>query len=1116
MKPLSERVAALSPEQRALLTQRLGGKGVAAPGLGSIPRRATSGPAPLSFAQQRLWFLQRLEPASAAYNMPLSLRLRGPLDVGTLQRTLQFLVGRHEVLRTRIAEVEEGPRQIVAQHLHLPLPVTGVEHIPASEREEEVRRLASREARTPFDPAQGPLIRARLLRLAEEEHVLLLTLHHIVSDGWSMGVLFRELADVYEAVGAGRPVPLADLPVQYSDYAAWQRERLANGTLDGELEYWKRQLEGAPPVLELPTDFPRPAVPSHRGGGESIVLPAELAGALKALSRGEGVTLFMTLLAALQVVLGRWAAQEDVIVGTPIAGRIRSELEGLIGCFLNTLVLRTSLAGKPTFRELLGRVREVALGAYSHQELPFERLVEVLHPERSLSHNPLFQVLFQVENERQNRRRLHGLEVTSLGGSGKSAKFDLSIRVRQRDGQLHCSCAFSTDLFTGETIAHLLDQFKALLEQIVAAPDSSIESYSLVTDRSRALLPDPAQALPAPAFAPVTETFAAVVRSAPERVAIAQGDRHWTYGELDAAAALVASALRGRGLPAGAIVALTGPPSFGLYAGMIGVLRAGGVLLPIGEDLPDRRKGLMAEQAGAKYLLCVARGEARALPEGLADLDVVLVGEDTGRPDLPAADLAAPAPPPAPVPGPDDPAYVFYTSGTTGTPKGVLGVHKALSHFLAWQRETFGLGPEDRCAQLTNISFDVILRDVFLPLTSGATLCLPPHGLTPDQVLGWLAAERVTLVHVVPSLARTWLDHPEPGRPLSALRWVFLAGEPLTDVLIARWREVVPPGCGLVNLYGPTETTMVKSFYRVPAEVLPGVQPVGRPLPATQLLVLGRDDRRCGVNEPGEIVVRTPFRTLGYINAPQEQARRFVVNPYRQDAGDVLYRTGDVGRYRPDGTLLVMARLDHQIKIRGVRIEPDEVTAVLSQHPGVRACAVVGRENGDRTPVLVAYVVGHSDGVTAPGMRAYLAERLPAPLIPSAFVLLDQLPLTPNGKLDRRALPAPESSRPDAQRAYAAPRTPVEELLAAIWAEVLRVERVGVQDDFFELGGHSLLATQVVARVRAATGVELPLRSLFECPTVAALAVNVVRRLLETMQNGAVGDPAAPALPEGV
>jgi amino acid adenylation domain-containing protein len=588
---------------------------------------------------------------------------------------------------------------------------------------------------------------------------------------------------------------------------------------------------------------------------------------------------------------------------------------------------------------------------------------------------------------------------------------------------------------------------------------------------------------------------------APSRTAIERGGRCWTYGELGASVDRLARRLESAGLPMGGVAAVSGPSSFGLVTAILAVLSRGGVLLPISPDLPEERKRLMCREAGATLLLQVgitADDWARDFPSE----SVLRVSEDTGQAEGLLDVRSAPSAGVATL-GPDDPAYIFFTSGSTGVPKGVLGVHKGLSHFLDWQSRTFALGPGDRCAQLTNISFDVVLRDILMPLWSGATLCLPPVDLPPDRVLSWLAAEGITMVHAVPSLAQTWLAQAPPELSLPSLRWVFSAGEPLTGTLVGRWREVACRECGVVNLYGPTETTMVKCFYRVPDEVLPGVQPVGESLPDSQALVLTAGNRLCGVNEVGEIVLRTPFRTRGYINAAEAQERQFVANPFRNEADDVLYRTGDLGRYRPDGTLTVLARNDQQVKIRGVRIEPEEVASVLSGHPRVSACVVIGRSNQGE-PELAAYVVPAAGGVAAAELRAYLANRLPTAMVPSALVFLKSIPLTPNGKLNRQALPAPEQTVESSEKPYVAPRTPIESLLAQMWAEVLRIPQVGVDDDFFELGGHSLRATQVVARARATFGIELPLRSIFETPTVAGLSLTVARSLVQS--SGAADD----------
>ena len=1104
MRDPPDRSAELALEQRALMAIRSlerDPKGLEIP---RIPRRSEAGAAPLSFAQQRLWFLQRLEPGSPAYNMPGATRLTGPLDVVALRHALQIIMQRHEALRTTIADGVDGPVQTVQPCPDFPLPVTDLSSLPGNEREAEARRLAMDAAKVPFDLAKDPLLRAQVLRLADREHVFLLTLHHIASDAWSLGVLYRELAALYEAFVTGRPCPLPELPIQYADFGVWQRRRMESEALQRQLGYWKRQLEGAPPILELPGDRPRPATSSYRGAETSLLLPESLRVGLGALSRKEGGTIFMTLLAGFQLLLARWSGQSDVVVGAPIAGRTHVELEGMIGCFLNTLVMRTSLSGNPGFRELLARVRETALEAYGNQELPFERLVEELQPERSLNYNPLFQVLFQLENTGRGDLKLHGLEGRDFGRFGFSAKFDLTLRVQETARGLFCICKYSEDLFSRETAIHLLEQYQALLEGIVASPESPVRSYSLLTPRSRPRLPDPHATLSTPPYPGVTEAVSRVVRETPGRPAIQQGGRIWSYGELGDAVAALTAALHARGVARGSVVAVTGPSSFGLVTGMLAVLASGAVMLPIAVDLPELRKRLLLQEGRATHLLRVGDDPAKGdWIEGLGPM--VDAGAESLHPD----------PGGLPAPAADDPAYIFFTSGTTGTPKGVLGVHRGISHFLDWQHTTFGIAPGDRCGQLTNISFDVVLRDVFLPLWSGATLCLPPKELAPDQVLAWLASEEISVVHAVPSLAHAWLEHAAPGLSLPSLRWVFLAGEPLTEPLIRRWREVVREGCGVVNLYGPTETTMVKCCYQVPQELLPGVQPVGGPLPQSQALVLSEEGRLCGVNEQGEIVLRTPFMTRGYVNAPEEQSRRFIANPFGSDPGDLVYRTGDLGRYRPDGSLMVLGRLDHQIKIRGVRIEPEEVTAVLSRHPQVRACAVVGRALDPQPMALVAYVVAGQAETSGAALRSYLAERLPAPLVPSAFVFLERLPLTPNGKLDHHGLPAPEPADRQEEDDDAAPGTPLEEAVARMWCEVLGVARVGIHDDFFALGGHSLMATRIVARLRTAFGVELPLRTLFEAPTVAGLAVLIAQSLLATLQDTRATAAGAAASPDG-
>lgn len=1101
---LTARIERLSPEKRALLELRLKKKGSDTSREQTIPRRANRDSAALSFAQQRLWFLSQLEPDSPAYNQPKAIRLSGLLDVEALKKTLDHIVARHEALRTTFASVDGSPVQVIAESRSVELAVIDLSERPEADREVEVQRLLKEEAKRPFNLASDLMLRANLLRLDREEHVLFLAMHHIASDGWSMRILFRELAALYEAFSAGRPSPLSELPIQYADYALWQREWLQGEVLENQLSYWKQQLNGAPALLEMPTDRPRPSVQTYRGARQSLFVPKALTEGLKTLSRKEGVTLFMTLLAAFQTLLHRHTGQDDIVVGSPIAGRNRMEIEGLIGFFVNTLVLRTDLSGNPNFRELLGRVREVAIGAYAHQDIPFERLVEELQPQRDLSRTPLFQVFFNMLSLEAPRPDLVGLTVEALSRSEPESKFDLTLYVREQNEEIHLDLVYNADLFDQARTACILQQYRYLLEQIVTAPQKSIRSYSLVTPESRALLPDPGAVLAEPPQQLVTGIFASWAKRMPEHPAVSQGQQVWSYLELAKRAETLARVLLASGLEQGEVVGVYGLPSFGLIASMIGTLLSGGVILPLDHNLPSRRKQLMLREAKAKLLLYVGKKQSGVTwLEEESSVGILFVDPDEGHTvdaqaglDLKSIFL--------PELSPSDPAYIFFTSGTTGIPKGVLGCHKGLSHFLNWQRKTFAIGPQDRSAQLTALSFDVVLRDIFLPLTSGATLCLPEAGdtLGPDEIIAWLERERISILHTVPTLAQSWQSKMAASASLRAMRWVFFAGEPLTEKLVRQWRGTFAEGGGLVNLYGPTETTLAKCFYRVPADTRPGLQPVGWPLPQTQALILAENSQLCGVNEPGEIVLRTPFRTLGYINAPEETQKRFVKNPFRDDAQDLIYFTGDAGRYRPDGTLEVLGRLDDQVKIRGVRVEPAEVTAILARHPAVKSNFVAAIKNEQGETFLVAYVVATKrENSTSTQLRSHLVQQLPAAMIPAFFVFLDSLPLTPNGKVDRRALPAPEKPKPDLSGAFVAPRNSIEEVLAGIWVELLKLQSVGIYDNFFDLGGHSLLATQVISRVRKAFGIDLPLRVIFEMPTVAQLAESVAA--VQWMAQGA-------------
>ena len=1070
---------------------------------------------PASFAQQRLWFLDQLAPGSAAYNIGQLKRIRAPIDPVALERSLQEIGRRHEVLRTTFESTDGQPVQVVSPEQALSLTFVDLSVFPPAERYAEAIRLEGEAIREPFDLESGPLLRLSLMRLDENDHALLLTMHHVVGDGWSVDVFFRELAALYEAFASGRPSPLPPLPIQYADYSVWQRDSLQGEWLDQRLSYWKRQLADLP-VFELPGDRPRPPEQTFRAGRRSVFLPAALAKALKAVAQSEGGSLYMALLAAFQTLLFRLTGQDDVILGSPTAERHRTETEPLIGFFVNTLALRSDLSGDPTFRELLGRVRKVVLDAFTH-ELPFEKLVEALQPARDLSRTPLFQVLFNMLNFEVPRVRIAGAWVEPIEVPEKGSLFDLTLYGADAPDGLRFWLVYNADLFDGERMTGLLEQFAGLLEQIASAPDARIGSYSLVTPAARRLLPDPAAPLDEPHTGVVVDEFLRWSERTPDAAAIAADGRAWTYRELEERSRAIAERLVGDGLAPGEVVGVTGPRSAGFVSGMLAVLRGGGVLLTLDPALPAARRALMISEANARRIIHVSAAEASAGAEtrddGTGSARAIRVDRD-GR--LVSEDAVLPAAPLPRVAG-DDPAYVFFTSGSTGVPHAILGSHKGLAHFLGWQRKTFAVGPGDRCSQLSGVSFDVVLRDVFLPLTSGASVYLPDADEDPgsSRVVSWLDREGITILHAVPSVVQSWLAALPAGASLARLRWAFFAGEPLTDALVRRWRTAFPEAGRIVNLYGPTETTLVKCFYVVPSDPPPGIQPAGNPLPDTQALILADGARLCGVGEVGEIVLRTPFRTFGYVNAPREQQERFVPNPFRTDARDLLYRTGDLGRYRSDGSVAILGRRDDQVKIRGVRVEPAEVAAVLSSHPRVAACAVVSRPDGDGETTLVAYVVHarRREADTAAELRTFLSGRLPAAMIPSAFGFLDEIPLTPNGKLDRAALPpialpAVSGARPER------PATPVEEMVAAIWSAVLGVERVGLSDNFFELGGHSLKATRVLSRVNQAFGVDLRIRALFENPVFSAFSWAVEAALSLQEEVGSRSRETAGATPE--
>ena len=1051
---------------------------------------------PLSFAQQRLWFLDRLEGSSAEYNMSQALRLHGELDVAALERAIHALVERHEILRTHFAENEGEPYQIVDPDVGIVPEVKDLSGLEKNLLQGAIESALRRESQQAFDLSEGPLFRTGLLKLGPEDHILHWTCHHIIFDGWSAGVFAAELSTLYASFCEGRPANLPDLPVQYVDYVLWQRRRMEQGEHERLLVYWRDQLSDLP-VLQLRTDRPRGSSQNFEGGAETLLLPASLCKELRSLGSEEGASMAMLLLAAFELLLGRLSGQDDVAVGFPIAGRSCSESERLIGLFVNTLVLRAKLDGSLTFRQLLAQVRKSALEAYAHQELPFERLVEELNPERLLNRHPLFEVLFNYISMSGRSLGLSGLSIERVRLPAFQAKFPMTLYLEEIPRSLMLRLAYQTALFRPERIARILDQLHYLLTQIVENPDKPIYAYSLATEADRKVLPDPTISLPEPKQLPITRRFLSTAELRSDHVALRHDRREWTYRQLANSSSQIAALLTARGVHPGDAVAITGPRSFGLIAGMLGVLLARGVLLTLDLSLPIARRDLMIEAAKCKHWLSVGdsndgnaegSGAFQLLPATRISVEGTFVDQCDLLPSEATVSGEAQS---------NDPAYIFFTSGTTGVPKGILGTHKGLSHFLQWEQSTLAVDLNDRVAQLTGLSFDVVLRDIFLPLTAGATLCLPDTAMVPhgNDIVPWMRRERITILHTVPSLAAAWLDSLESRAGLPDLRWVLMAGEPLTDTLVRRWREQIGNTHGILNLYGPTETTLAKCAYGVPADPRNGVQPIGKPLPNTQALVVNKADQLCGIGEPGEIVIRTPFRTFGYLSVTPNHRTGFAPNPFRDDPSDLIYRSGDCGSYSSEGLLCIWHRLDDQVKIRGNRVEPAEVAAVLDQYPAIENCVVVSREDVTGEKCLIAYLVpknGTEAGVNA--LRDFLRQQLPEYMLPAGFVILEKLPLTPNGKLDRQRLPAPDSLPSHAALPYVPPRDSTERILVKLWSDLLKVAKVGIQDDFFALGGHSLIATRLVSQIRKEFGLEISLRAIFENPTIERLALQIAEK----------------------
>ena len=1031
---------------------------------------------PLSFAQTRLWFLDQLQPNSAFYNIPLALRLSGQLNIAAIEFSINEIIQRHEALRTNFTTQEGQPVQIIASTLNLKLLVVDLLYLPESSREIEAQQLAFEEANRPFNLEREPLVRGTALQLGETEYILVLTMHHIISDGWSLGLFVRELTELYKAFCTGSSPVLPLLPVQYADFAVWQRQWLSGEVLKTQLHYWKEQLKNLPNLLQLPADRPRKAIQTFQGGYYYAAFDRELSAKLSALSKRSGVTLFMTLVAAFQVLLYRLSGEDDIVVGTPVAGRNRQEIEGLIGFFVYTLVLRTNLGGDPCFEELLGRVREVALQAYTHQDLPFEQLVQTLQPTRDLSYTPLFQVMFALDDALVPAVKLPELTVSSYSVEIGTAKFDLTLSMENTADGLAGVWEYNADIFDKATIARMAGHFQTLLEAIVANPQQKVSSLRLLTEQERhQLLVDWNNTTKEyPSDKCIHQLFEEQVERSPDAEAVLFEDKQLTYRELNQRANCLAHHLRTLGVGPEVLVGICVERSLEMVVGLLGILKAGGAYVPLDPAYPPERLAFMLEDAQVRVLLTQAR-LVESLPKhqgSIVCLDTDWEIIERQSEENPGCSFT-----------PENLAYVIYTSGSTGKPKGVLVEHSGVSNLATALIRISNVQQNSRVLQFCSLSFDGSVTELVIALLSGATMVMGTRdSLLPGANLIQLLRDfEITTVALLPSVLAVL-----PANELPALQTIIAAGEACSRELVAKWSA----GRRFLNGYGPTECTVCTTI--VECTDSKEAPPIGRPLPNAQIYILDAQKQLVPIGVPGELYIGGVGVTRGYLNRPELTADRFILNPFSKDSGSRLYKTGDLVRYLPDGNIEFLGRIDHQVKIRGFRIELGEIEAVLRQHLAVQDVVVIGQEYDLHDKRLVAYVVPSQEQVFSTSeLRHYLKQKLPDHMVPSVFVRLETLPLTPNNKVDRRALPMPDGIR-SVEETFASPLTLFEEVLANIWSEVLRLDSVGIHDNFFELGGHSLLAVRLLAQIEKTFGKNLPLATLFQSPTIEQLA-NILR-----------------------
>ena len=1089
MSDILKRLETLSPEKRELVLQKLKKQHQSPQNDHKLTPRSREQPLPLSFAQQRLWFLNQLEGEKCVYNVPFFWQLNGFLNISALEQAIREIVQRHEVLRTTFSVVDGSPIQVIHAHPQLTIQVLDWQQLTEKDQLSKAQQLATEELQQPFDLSNPPLLRVKLLQLADQSHLLLLVIHHIVCDGWSMEIFRRELFTLYTAFCALEPSPLPELSLQYADFAYWQRQWLQGEVLQTQLNYWQKQLAAVPPLLKLPTDRPRPSVQSFRGRSEFLELNQDLTQKLKLLSQESGTTLFMTLLAAFTLLLSRYSGQEDIVVGSAIANRNRREIEPLIGFFVNILALRTNLQGNPTFLELLNRVKQVTLDAYDHQDLPFEKLVDELGKERSLSQHPLFQVAFSWQNEQEQKPETNGLTVTRFGWENTTTLFDLSLIFRETPQGLIGEWEYATDLFEAKTIQRMAGHFEVLLRLIVDCPNQSINTLPLMTEDERQQLQRWNQTQ---AAYPLTQTFVdlfeAQVEKTPNNLALVFESQSLTYQQLNQHANQLAHYLiQNYQIQPDTLIGICVERSSEMIIGVLGILKAGGAYVPIDPNYPTERIEFMLEDSGISVLLTQSFLQNQLLgantkhPPHVICLDETTFAEQLT--DNPSPQSRA-----------DNLAYLIYTSGSTGRPKGVMIEHQALVNLSFHCAKIFQVEPQSRLLQFASFSFDPSVAEIATSLVTGASLYLAPkETLLPSQILvDFLAEHKITHIFL-PTSALSVL----PQATLPDLQCLTVGGEACPAELVTQWGQQRR----FFNCYGPTEATVNATF----ALVQPNGKkpPIGQPLPNIRIYILDAYNQLLPPGIPGELCIAGVSLARGYLNRPETTKGKFMdVELFGKT--ERIYKTGDLAKWLPDGNLEYIERIDNQVKLRGFRIELGEIESVLLQHSSVKEAAVILYE-ADHSPRLVAYVKAAEKSVTLGGqLKDYLKTRLPNYMVPSQIMVLDSLPLSPNGKLDRQCLPAPDIAT---STDWEMPVTPTEELLAILWQALLKVKSVGRRDNFFELGGHSLLATQLVTRIRNSFGVELPVRKVFEQSVLSELAIEI--------DKAASGRALPPITPQG-